>query len=51
MKERKKSTIKNQLLIQKIESYFLKKNLPLIQTGDSVKLNIKNGFDGIQTLN
>jgi hypothetical protein len=33
--------IKNQLLIQKIESYFLKKNLPLIQTGDTVKLNIK----------
>ena len=33
--------IKNQLLIQKIESNFLKKNLPLIQTGDSVKLNIK----------
>jgi large subunit ribosomal protein L19 len=33
--------IKNQLLIRKIESYFLKKNLPLIQTGDNVKLNIK----------
>jgi large subunit ribosomal protein L19 len=41
MEEKNKSTIKNQLLIQKIESYFLKKNLPLIKTGDSVKLNIK----------
>jgi large subunit ribosomal protein L19 len=37
----KKPRIKNKLLIQKIESYYLKNNLPVIKTGDSIKLNIK----------
>jgi large subunit ribosomal protein L19 len=37
----KKPRIKNKLLIKKIESYYLKKNLPVIKTGDSIKLNIK----------
>jgi large subunit ribosomal protein L19 len=41
MEKIEKSRIKNQLLIQKIELDYLKKNLPLIKTGDNVKLNIK----------